>query len=108
MTRLLLPLLLALGVGACTSFESLTNPLIGRWAVEAPGAAFNLGTAEFRAGRMIGFGLDQEVEYAVEGNVVRIMPLGFGPQLEASIIDRNTAELGSPLFGQILRLRRLS
>jgi hypothetical protein len=76
--------------------------------VEAPGAVFNLGTAEFRSGRMSGLGLDQEVQYIVEGDAIRIVPVGFGPQLEAMMVDRNTARLGSPLLGRVVTLRRVS
>jgi hypothetical protein len=96
----------ALLAGCAGSLASGSNPLIGRWLVESPGAAFNLGIAEFRSGRMSGLGLDQEVEYIVEGDRVRVIPVGFGPQLEATIVDRDTARLGSPLTGSILTLRR--
>jgi hypothetical protein len=94
-------------LAGCTAVDGSSNPLLGRWAVEAPGAVFNLGTAEFRNARMTGFGLDQEVRYVVEGDAVRIMPVGFGPQLEATLVDKDTARLGSPLFGQIVTLRRI-
>jgi hypothetical protein len=93
-------------LAGCASVGAGSNPLIGRWLVESPGAAFNLGVAEFRAGSMSGFGLDQEVEYIVEGDRVRVIPIGFGPQLEATIVDRDTARLGSPLTGAIVTLRR--
>jgi hypothetical protein len=98
-------LLLALLAG-CSSLAAGSNPLIGRWLIEAPGGAFNLGTAEFRADGMRGLGLDQEVEYVIDGDHVRVIPIGFGPQLEATIVDRDTVRLGSPLTGAIVTLRR--
>jgi hypothetical protein len=96
-----------LGLAGCAGLHDASNPLIGRWSVAASSAAFNLGTAEFRAGRMRAFGLDQEVDYLVEGDAVRVVPRGFGPQLEATMLGPDTARIGSPLTGGLLTLRRL-
>ena len=94
-------------LAACSALESASNPLIGRWTAEEPTGTFSLGTYEFRAGRMDAMGFEQEVDYRVSGNVVRIVPRGFGPQLEATILDRDTAEIGSPLTGGLVILHRL-
>lgn len=104
--RLLAALLLPL-LAACSVLESASNPLIGRWTAEEPTGAFSLGTYEFRPGRMDALGYQQEVDYRVSGNVVRVIPRGFGPQLEATLVDRDTAELGSPLTGGIVTLHRV-
>jgi hypothetical protein len=104
--RLLAAALLTLAAG-CSALESMSNPLLGRWTAEAPAGAFSLGTYEFRAGRMDAMGLQQEVDYRVEGDTVRVIPRGFGPQLEATMLDRDTARLGSPLTGGLITLHRV-
>jgi hypothetical protein len=105
--RFLAAAALAAAAIGCTSLESLSNPLIGQWTAEAPGGAFSLGTYEFRSGRMMAMGLEQEVDYQVAGDRVRVIPRGFGPQLEATIIDRDTARLGSPVTGGLITLHRV-
>ena len=94
-------------LSGCEALDSASNPLIGRWSVQAPGGVFNLGTYEFTSSRMRGMGLEQEVDYSVSGDVVRVMPKNFGPTLEARIVDRDTAELGSPLTGGLVTMRRV-
>ena len=99
--------LLVAAVAGCGTFDSLSNPLIGRWTAEAPLGAFSLGTYEFRSGRMTTMGYEQEVDYKVTGDTVRVIPRSFGPQLEATMVDRDTAKLGSPLTGGIVTLHRV-
>ena len=94
-------------LSGCGLVDSASNPLIGRWSVQAPGGAFALGTYEFTSSRMRGMGLEQEVDYSVSGDVVRVIPKNFGPTLEARVVDRDTAELGSPLTGGLVTMRRI-
>jgi hypothetical protein len=94
-------------LSGCEALDSASNPLIGRWSVQAPGGVFALGTYEFTRSRMRGMGLEQEVDYSVSGDVVRVMPKTFGPTLEARLVDRDTAELGSPLTGGLVTMRRV-
>jgi hypothetical protein len=94
-------------LAGCSALESMSNPLIGRWTAEEPLGAFSLGTYEFRSGRMSAMGFEQEVDYQVSGNTVRVVPRSFGPQLEATLLDRDTAKLGSPLTGGIITLHRV-
>jgi hypothetical protein len=105
--RLLLVAALALLLAGCGLLQWASNPLIGTWTAEEPTGAFSLGRYEFRPGRMDAMGVQQEVDYRVDGNVVRVIPRGFGPQLEATMIDSDTAKLGSPLTGGILTLHRV-
>ena len=107
LTRRVLAAAALLALAACDYAASLSNPLIGRWAVEAPGAAFNLGTYEFYRSSMRALGLEQAVDYQVRGDTVRVLPRGFGPQLEVRLVDGDTAQLGSPLTGGLVTLRRL-
>ena len=104
-SRVLAIVLLVLS--GCEALDSASNPLIGRWSVQAAGGMFALGTYEFTSSRMRGMGLEQEVDYSVSGDVVRVIPKNFGPTLEARIVDRDTAELGSPLTGGLVTMRRV-
>jgi hypothetical protein len=94
-------------LSGCEALDAASNPLIGRWSVQAAGGMFALGTYEFTRSRMRGMGLEQEVDYSVSGDVVRVIPKNFGPTLEARLVDRDTAELGSPLTGGLLTMRRV-
>jgi hypothetical protein len=105
----LLPFAVLLSVAAgCATIESWSNPLIGRWTADAPlFGGFSLGTYEFKPDSVNAFGFDQEVDYAVYGNRVDVRPRGFGPQLQVTMLDRNTARLGSPLTGELVTLHRV-
>lgn len=94
-----------LGSAGCTEIESLSNPLIGRWTAEEGG--FSLGTYEFHPHSVSAFGFDQEVDYAVSNDTIRVMPRNFGPQLEVTMIDHDTARLATPMTGDLLTLRRV-
>jgi len=95
-------------LGACSTIESWSNPLIGTWQAEAPVAGFGLGQVEFSPNRMRAFGLDQDVDYRVQGNAVTVMPRGFGPQIQATMVDRDTARVGAPFLGlSLLTLYRV-
>lgn len=104
-------------LAACATYDP-GNPLQGRWTLTAPtlgpgmgglglGTGFALGTYEFRRASMDILGVEQEVEYAVSGDRVTVIPLGFGPTLEVRMIDADTAEIRDPFTGAPLILRRL-
>jgi len=94
-------------LAGCASYDP-SNPINGRWSLQAPvGAGFALGTYEFRRDSMVLLGIEQEVDYAIDGDRVRVIPLGFGPTLDIRLIDANTAEMKDPLTGATLTLRRL-
>jgi hypothetical protein len=106
--RRLAPAVLLLSAAAgCATFESWSNPLIGRWTADAPFGGFSLGTYEFKPDSVNVLGLEQEVDYTVSGDRVEIRPRGFGPQFEATMIDSDTARLGSPLTGDLVTLHRV-
>ncbi|PWC53773.1 hypothetical protein TSO221_10015 [Azospirillum sp. TSO22-1] len=97
---------LAVLVG-CAGFDP-DNPINGRWSVQAPfGPGFTLGTYTFYRDSAEILGIDQDVDYAIDGNRVQVVPRGFGPTLDIRLIDANTAELTEPLTGSRLTLRRL-
>ncbi|HYH39726.1 MAG TPA: hypothetical protein VD860_16015 [Azospirillum sp.] len=104
----LLAIAAALAVLAgCASFDP-DNPINGRWSVQAPiGSGFTLGTYTFYRDSAEILGIDQEVDYAIDGNRVQVIPRGFGPTLDIRLIDANTAEMKEPLTGSRLTLRRL-
>lgn len=108
MSRRYLPILAALALLAgCASYDP-ANPLNGRWSLQAPiGAGFTLGTYSFYRDSAEILGIDQEVDYAIDGNRIQVIPRGFGPTLSVRMIDANTAELRDPLTGSLLTLRRL-
>ncbi|HEY0833328.1 MAG TPA: hypothetical protein VGE72_05405 [Azospirillum sp.] len=103
---LCLALLLA-GAAACESYDA-GNWLNGRWTLLAPvGDGLALGTYEFRRSSMRALGLEQDVEYVMDGDTVRVVPHGFGPALTVRYIDPDTAALRDPITGTPLTLRRL-
>ena len=94
-------------LAGCASFDP-SNPLNGRWSVQAPiGAGFTVGTYTFYRDSAEILGIDQEVDYAIDGNRIQVIPRGFGPTLDIRMIDANTAEMREPLTGSRLTLRRL-
>ncbi len=100
--------LAALAVAGCATGADPNNPLIGRWTMTAPvGPGFSLGTYEFSRSSMEALGFEQEVAYSVNGNRVTVVPRSFGPTLEVTMIDRNTAEFADPVTGSPFTLRRL-
>ncbi|HYH22950.1 MAG TPA: hypothetical protein VD995_30435 [Azospirillum sp.] len=105
--QLCLALLLAGAVAGCETYDS-SNWLNGRWTLLAPvGEGLSLGTYEFRRSSMRALGLEQEVEYVVDGDAVRVIPHGFGPTLTVRFVDRNTASFRDPITGASMTLRRL-
>ncbi len=111
--RMAAVLLVLLLPAACATYDP-GNPLQGRWALTMPGlpalgmgTGFALGTYEFRRGSMDLLGVEQEVEYAVAGDRITVMPLGFGPTLEVRMIDADTAEVRDPFTGTPMILRRV-
>jgi len=103
-----LPLAVLLSATAgCATVESWSNPLIVQWTADAPFGGFSLGTYEFKPDSVNALGFDQEVDYTVDGNRVEVRPRGFGPQFEVTMVDRNTARLGSPLIGELVTLHRV-
>ena len=94
-------------LAGCASFDP-GNPLNGRWSVQAPvGSGFTLGTYTFYSDSAEILGIEQEVEYVIDGDRVQVVPRGFGPTLDIRLIDANTAEMREPLTGSVLKLRRL-
>jgi hypothetical protein len=95
--------------GACSTYQFTGNPLIGSWRAEAPTPLgyFNLGRWYFAPDRVTAYGYDQPVDYSISGNVVSVIPRDFGPELEFRIVDQNTAQLTTPLVGDLLTLRRV-
>lgn len=94
-------------LAGCASFDP-GNPINGRWSVQAPiGSGFTLGTYTFYSDSAEILGIDQEVDYVIDGDRVQVIPRGFGPTLDVRLIDANTAELREPLTGSRLTLRRL-
>ncbi len=108
MFRRIAPILAALALLAgCASYDP-GNPINGRWSVQAPfGSGFTLGTYTFYSGSAEILGIEQEVDYVVDGDRVQVVPRGFGPTLDIRLIDANTAELREPLTGSTLTMRRL-
>ena len=106
-TRLAAAAVLTMALVGCSVIDSWSNPLIGRWQVEAPVAGFGLGQVDFAPSHMQAFGLDQDVDYRVQGSAVTVMPRGFGPQLQATMLDRDTARIGAPFLGNVLTLHRV-
>jgi hypothetical protein len=106
--RRLAPAVLLLSAAAgCATVESWSNPLIGRWTADAPFGGFSLGTYEFKPDSVNALGFEQEVDYTVNGDRVEVRPRGFGPQFEVTMVDSNTARLGSPLTGDLVTLHRV-
>ena len=94
-------------LAGCASFDP-GNPINGRWSVQAPiGSGFTLGTYTFYSDSAEILGIDQEVDYVIDGDRVQVIPRGFGPTLDIRLIDANTAEMKEPLTGSKLTLRRL-
>lgn len=104
----LIPILAVLALLAgCASYDP-TNPINGRWSLQAPiGAGFTLGTYSFYRDSAEILGIDQEVDYVIDGDRIQVIPRGFGPTLTIRMIDANTAEMRDPLTGSMLKLRRL-
>ncbi|HYG85626.1 MAG TPA: hypothetical protein VD978_05150 [Azospirillum sp.] len=104
----LAPILAALALLAgCASYD-YGNPLNGRWSLQAPiGSGFTLGTYTFYRDSAEILGIDQEVDYAIDGDRIQVIPRDFGPTLNIRMIDANTAEMRDPLMGSLLTLRRL-
>ena len=102
------PVLAALVLLAgCASYDS-GNPINGRWSVQAPfGSGFTLGTYSFYRDSAEILGIDQEVDYVIDGDRIQVIPRGFGPTLNIRMIDANTAEMKEPLTGSTLTMRRL-
>ncbi|WP_448190551.1 hypothetical protein [Azospirillum sp. sgz301742] len=102
------PILAALTLLAgCASYDP-SNPLNGRWSLQAPiGAGFTLGTYSLYRDSAEILGVEQEVDYVIDGDRIQVIPRGFGPTLTIRMIDANTAELRDPLTGSLLKLRRL-
>lgn len=94
-------------LAGCAAYDP-GNPLNGRWSVQAPiGAGFTLGTYTFYRDSAEVLGIDQEVDYAIDGDRIQVIPRGFGPTLNIRMIDANTAEMRDPLTRATLTLRRL-
>ncbi|WP_431860704.1 hypothetical protein [Azospirillum sp.] len=94
-------------LAGCASFDP-GNPINGRWSVQAPiGSGFTLGTYTFYRDSAEILGIDQDVDYVIDGNRVQVVPRGFGPTLDIRLIDANTAELTVPLTGSRVTMRRL-
>jgi hypothetical protein len=100
-------LVLAALAGGCATLDG--NPLLGRWVATAPGLpGITLGTYEFGYRSMTALGITQEVEYAVSGDRVTVIPsAGAGIGLEVELIDKDTARLEAPLVGNLVTLRRV-
>ena len=95
LSRLALAAVLLLA--GCGYLDTSSNPLLGRWSVEAAGGGFALGTYEFTRSRMRGMGLEQAVDYSIAGDRVRVIPKTFGPTLEAHLLDKAVYEVGYEL-----------
>jgi hypothetical protein len=95
--------------GACSTYQLTGNPLIGSWRAEAatPLGSFAVGRWHFAQDRVTAYGYDELVDYSIAGNVVSVMPREFGPELKFRILDENTAQLTTPLVGDLLTLRRV-
>ena len=94
-------------LAGCASYDP-GNPINGRWSVQAPiGSGFTVGTYTFYRDSAEILGIDQEVDYAIDGDRIQVIPLGFGPTLDIRMIDANTAEMKEPLTGSRLTMRRL-
>jgi hypothetical protein len=104
----LLVLTTLLSVG-CGTYQFASNPLIGSWRAEAPTplGTFAVGRWHFAQDRVTAYGYDQLVDYSISGNVVSVIPRDFGPELKFRILDGNTAQLTTPLVGDLLTLRRV-
>jgi len=101
--------LLLLLLAGCAGLDP-GNPLIGRWtATTAALPGVSLGTYEFRRGSMTALGVTQEVDYAVSGDLVSVIPTGGGPgvTLDVTLLDEDTARLQVPVLGGIVTLRRV-
>src|SRR6516165_6535477 len=93
------------------------NPLLGTWRAEVPTpiGRFNLGRWQFSSDHMYmpNIGANIEVEYEISGGEVRVIPRDFGPELELTMVDANTAKLSThnpfiTLFvGDVVSLRRV-
>jgi hypothetical protein len=83
------------------------NPILGRWSAEGPAPGFTIGNCEFADHHMSGFGLDQDVDYEIFEKQVRVIPRQFGPHLDITLIDDNTARVSTPLTGSIVTLHRI-
>lgn len=105
--RYALPLALLLVLAGCETYDP-SNWLNGRWTLLAPvGEGLSLGTYEFRRSSMRALGLEQAVEYVMDGDTVRVVPHGFGPTLTVRFVDRDTASFRDPITGASMTLRRL-
>jgi hypothetical protein len=113
----LAPLTLILGCAASDPVGHNGNPLLGTWRAEVPTpiGQFNLGRWQFSSDHMYmpSIGANIEVEYEISGGEVRVIPRDFGPELELTMVDANTAKLSTrnpfiTLFGgDVLSLRRV-
>jgi len=105
--RCALFLAVLLALAACETYDP-TNWLNGRWTLQAPvGEGLSLGTYEFRRSSMSVLGFEQDVDYVMDGDTVRVVPRGFGPTLTVRFVDRNTATFRDPITGSTMTLRRL-
>ena len=94
-------------LAGCASYDP-GNPINGRWSVQAPiGSGFTVGTYTFYKDSAEILGIDQEVDYAIDGDRIQVIPRGFGPTLDIRMLDANTAEMKEPLTGSRLTMRRL-